>query len=148
MPQLKDYATSVAILVSSCDAFFDAWKPFAAFLEIFWKDCPLPIHLITNRLAVRSARIIAQSVGPDRGWSSNLQCALEKIPQPYVLYLQEDYFLIGPVQTEALAMDLARVIESGADSLCFRNRRDSLRAKSGDAWTRYTAKDRASRLTN
>jgi hypothetical protein len=122
MPELKDYASSVALLVSSCDAFFDAWKPFAAFFEIFWKDCPFPIHLITNQLAIRSARIEAQAIGPDRGWSSNLQRALEKISQPYVLYFQEDYFLTVPVQTEHLAADFAHVINSGADSLCFRAR--------------------------
>ena len=27
MPELKDFASSVAIIVSSCDAFFDAWRP-------------------------------------------------------------------------------------------------------------------------
>jgi hypothetical protein len=122
MPELKDYASSVVVLVSSCDAFFDAWKPFSAFFNICWKDCPFPIHLITNQLAIRSSRITAQPVGPDRGWSSNLQQALERISQPYVLYFQEDYFLTAPVETEQLAADFAHVMESDADSLCFRAR--------------------------
>src|SRR2546423_11627672 len=107
MPELKDYASSVAVLVSSCDAFFDAWKPFAAFLGIFWRDCPFPIQLITNDLGLRSTRIAALTIGPDRGWSSNLQRALDRIPQPYVLYFQEDYFLTAPVETEQLAADFA-----------------------------------------
>lgn len=33
MPQLKDFASSTAVLVSSCDAFFDAWRPFVFFFR-------------------------------------------------------------------------------------------------------------------
>ena len=92
MPELRDFQGSVAILVSSCDAFFDAWRPFDAFLQKFWGDCPLPVFLLTNWLEFRSPRIRSIAVGPDRGWSSNLWRALEEIAQPYVFYLQEDYF--------------------------------------------------------
>src|ERR1700704_4271794 len=33
MPELKDFASSVAVVVSSCDAFFDVWRPFAFFFR-------------------------------------------------------------------------------------------------------------------
>ncbi len=122
MPELKDFSGSVAVLVSSCDAFFDAWRPFVAFFRKFWSDCPLELFLITNQLQVRSARLQAIPVGEDREWSSNLLVALEKIRQPYVLYFQEDYFLTAPVARAALADDFAHVIDTGADSLCFRAR--------------------------
>ena len=122
MPALRDFTESVAVLVSSCDAFFDAWKPFAVFFEKFWGDCPLEVFLLTNQLAVRSRRLQPIAVGGDRGWSSNLLAALERIPQTYILYFQEDYFLTSPVRREQLAEDFADVIESGADSLCFRAR--------------------------
>ena len=71
MAELNDFKGSIAIVVSSCDAFFDAWRPFAAFLQKFWADCPLEIFLITNELELRSSRIRALAVGEDRGWSSN-----------------------------------------------------------------------------
>src|SRR2546423_10304901 len=106
MPELKDFTSSVAVLVSSCDAFFDAWRPFAALFQKFWGDCPLEIFLLTNHLSVRSRRFQSISVGRDRGWSSNLQIALEKIPQLFVLYLQEDYFLTAPVRGAQLAEDV------------------------------------------
>ena len=122
MPALRDFTESVAILVSSCDAFFDAWKPFADFLEKFWSECPLETFLLTNVLSVRSRRLQPIAVGEDRGWSSNLLAALEQIPQPYILYFQEDYFLTSLVRQEQLAKDFAYVIEVGADSLCFRAR--------------------------
>jgi hypothetical protein len=122
MAELKEFTGSVAALVSSCDSFFDAWRPFHAFLQKFWGDCPLEIFLLTNQLEARSAHLRTIAVGEDRGWSSNLLLALERIPHSYVLYFQEDYFLTAPIARDQLADDFAYVIRSGADSLCFRAR--------------------------
>ncbi|HSH39285.1 MAG TPA: hypothetical protein VK993_10905 [Chthoniobacterales bacterium] len=122
MAELKDFAGSVAIVVSSCDAFFDVWRPFAFFFHKHWADCPFPIFLIVNELQIRSASIEALPVGEDRGWASNMKIALEKLEQPHVLYLQEDYFLNRPVRREQLAEDLAYASEHDADAFCFRAR--------------------------
>src|SRR5436305_14914475 len=86
MAELNDFKGSVAIVVSSCDAFFDAWRPFAAFLHKFWPDCPFDTFLVTNALDVRSPRIQALPVGQDQGWSSNLLGILKQLSHPYVLY--------------------------------------------------------------
>ncbi len=125
MSELQDFKSSAAVLVSSCDAFFDAWRPFHAFLQKFWRDCPLEIFLLTNELTVSSRRIDSIAVGPDRGWSSNLLAALERITHPYVLYFQEDYFLTAPVDSAQLAQDFAEMMELGAASLCFRARSEA-----------------------
>ena len=122
MLELKDFASSVAIIASSCDAFFDAWRPFVFFFRKHWSDCPFPIFLIVNRLRVRSNFIQPITVGPDRDWAANMQIALNQIAQPYVLYLQEDYFLNGPVDREQLAADFAYAFESDAASFCFYGR--------------------------
>ncbi|HEY2799873.1 MAG TPA: hypothetical protein VGI85_04715 [Chthoniobacterales bacterium] len=122
MAELNDFTSSVALLISSCDAFFDAWKPFVAFFEEFWDDCPLDVFLLTNQLAVHSDRLQPLPVGEDRGWSSNLLAALERLPHSYLLYFQEDYFLTARVAQNQLAKDFEQVIASGADSLCFRAR--------------------------
>lgn len=122
MPSLEEFTDSVAVVVSSCDAFFDAWKPFATFFEKFWGDCPLRCFLLTNELQVRSSRFAAISLGPDRGWSSNLLAALDAFPHSYLLYFQEDYFLKEPVKQAQLAEDFAYLLQHGADSLCFRAR--------------------------
>jgi hypothetical protein len=118
MPELKDYASSVAIVVSSCDAFFDAWRPFAFFFRKHWSDCPFPCHLIVNRLRVRSNWLQPIAVGPDRGWASNMKAALSHITQPYVLYLQEDYFLNANVHRAQLAGDFAYAFAHDAASFC------------------------------
>ncbi len=119
MPELKAFASSVAIVVSSCDAFFDAWRPFLFFFRKHWSDCPFPVFLIVNRLRVRSGIVQPISVGPDRDWASNMQIALASISQPYILYFQEDYFLNGPVKNEQLAQDFAYAFERDAASFCF-----------------------------
>ncbi|PZR75370.1 MAG: hypothetical protein DLM73_05510 [Chthoniobacterales bacterium] len=119
MPELKDFASSVAIVVSSCDAFFDAWRPFVFFFRKHWSDCPFPRFLIVNRLRVRSNFIQPIAVGPDRDWAANMEVALKQITQPYLLYFQEDYFLNGPVNREQLASDFAYAFERDAASFCF-----------------------------
>ena len=119
MPQLKDFASSVAVVVSSCDAFFDAWRPFVFFFRKHWAHCPFPIFLIVNDLPVRSEFVRPIAVGPDRGWATNMDIALKSIPQPYILYFQEDYFLNGPVRDEQLAGDFAYAVEHDAASFCF-----------------------------
>lgn len=122
MPELKDFASSVAIVVSSCDAFFDAWRPFVFFFRKHWGDCPFPAYLIVNRLRVRSSVFQPIAVGPDRDWAANMEVALNQISQPYILYFQEDYFLKGPVHPEQLAADLAYAFDNDAASFCFYGR--------------------------
>jgi hypothetical protein len=60
--------------------------------------------------------IHAIKVGPDKGWASNMDRALREISAPYVLYMQEDYFLTGPVDRPRLAADLAYAFERDAAS--------------------------------
>lgn len=119
MPELKAFASSVAIVVSSCDAFFDAWRPFVFFFRKYWSDCPFPVYLINNRLRVRSNFIQPLSVGRDQNWASNMIVALGSIHQPYILYFQEDYFLNGPVRSDQLAEDFGYAFENDAASFCF-----------------------------
>jgi hypothetical protein len=122
MPELKAFASSVAVVVSSCDSFFDAWRPFIFFFRKYWPDCPFPVFLIVNELRIRSAFVHPISVGPDREWASNMITALASIAQPYILYFQEDYFLNGAVNNERLAGDFAYAFEKDAASFCFHAR--------------------------
>src|SRR6185503_11574291 len=119
MSELKDFASSVAIVVSSCDKFFDAWRPFAFFFRKFWPDCPFPVYLIVNCLRVRSNSFRIVAVGKDKGWASNMQVALAQVTQPYILYTQEDYFLTAPVNRARLARDIAYALEHDAASFRF-----------------------------
>ena len=122
MAELKDFASSVAIVVSSCDRFFDAWRPFAFFFRKFWPDCPFPVYLIVNRLRARSNWIRVFRVGSDQGWASNMETALREISASHILYMQEDYFLTGSVDRSRLAADIAFALERDAASFRFSGR--------------------------
>jgi hypothetical protein len=119
MKNLQDYADSVSVVVSSCDRFFDAWRPFAFFFRKFWADCPFKVYLIVNRLRIRSEFIRPIRVGRDRDWATNMQIALQQVTTPYVLYMQEDYFLTEEVNREQLATDMTKAFQQHIDSLCF-----------------------------
>ncbi len=109
----------VTVVVSSCDAFFDAWRPFAFFFRRHWPDCPFPIRIIANELDVRSEFLSAIRVGPDQGWATNMQIALEQIGTSHILYLQEDYFLTAPVDAAQLARDIDFALARDAAALSF-----------------------------
>ena len=115
-------AVRVAVLVSSCDRFFDAWRPFAAFWRQHWPARTLPwrVFLVVNRLAVRSEWLTPLAVGPDRGWANNLRLALGRVEADYLLYLQEDYFLTAPPDAACLSALAAAMRTESADMLCLR----------------------------
>lgn len=119
MKALEQFAGSVSVLVSSCDAFFDCWRPFAFFFRKFWPGCPFPVYLLVNRLPIRSSVVQPIPVGPDRGWASNLQSALTRISTSHILYFQEDYLLTTSVNEERLASDFRFAFEQEAASFCF-----------------------------
>ncbi|MFL6567778.1 MAG: hypothetical protein ACJ8LI_01315 [Chthoniobacterales bacterium] len=121
MKELRDFTTEVSVVVSSCDAFFDAWRPFAFFFRKFWPACPFPVYLITNELDVHSSKIRAIRVGKDHGWASNMQVAMQQIATPYIFYYQEDYLLTTAVDPDQLARDFEYAIAQHAASLCFRD---------------------------
>ncbi len=112
----------VAVLVSSCDRFFDAWRPFAGFWRRHWpaKTLRWPVYLVVNELEVRSDWLTPLAVGRDRGWSDNLRLVLGRIESDYLLYLQEDYFLTAPPDADWLAAALARMRTENVDLLCLR----------------------------
>jgi hypothetical protein len=112
-------ARQIALIISSCDDFFDTWRPFTHFFRKFWPDCPFESYLIVNELPVVADLFEAMAIGPDRGWASNLRQTLEQISQPYILYLQDDYFLTTRVNTAQILEDCKWCIANDADSLCF-----------------------------
>src|SRR3954451_21242720 len=121
MKELRDFNNDVSIVVSSCDAFFDAWRPFAFFFRKFWPEGPFPVYLITNELDVCSSTIRAIRVGRDQGWATNVEIALQQITTHYLLYFQEDYFLTTHIDGPELARDFEYALTENAASLCFRD---------------------------
>lgn len=111
---------NLTILVASFDAYYDAWKPFAFFFARHWPDCPYPVRVITNRFRLDEGRFRELPVGEHRGWSNKLLKALESLDTDYVLYIQEDQFVLRPVSQPQFESDLAYCVAHGADSLSYR----------------------------
>lgn len=89
-----------AILVSSCDAYSDAWGPFFTLFFRYWPDCPFPVFLISNYRRHDDKRVNPILVGEDKKWATNMKIALENISTPYLIYMQEDYFLRDFINTD------------------------------------------------
>ena len=111
----------LTIVVNTCDGFADCWGPFFTLFAKFWPDCAYPIVLNTEGRDFKfpGLDICAAKVG--RGsvrrltWSECLARCLDSIQTPFVLYLQEDYFLEAPVREYMLHSFLPVLREGHAD---------------------------------
>jgi hypothetical protein len=101
---------NTALLVSSCDKYEACWEPFAHGLQKYWPEHFRPLYFITNDKDAPYGESIKS--GPDRGWAANLHLALESIPEDYVLYAQDDYWIDRPVNGTAIREYLA-ILQSG-----------------------------------
>lgn len=108
---------SLAILVSTCDAYSDAWLPFFQLLEKFWGDCPYPIYMMTSGTPLPYAKAIPIATGLRQNWSDCLIQALAQIPDSHVLLLLEDYFITKPVAQAEIARLFAAAVTDGWDCL-------------------------------
>jgi len=106
-----------AVVISSCDAFNDCWAPMIYSLKKFWPDCPFPIYFISNYKKINDERIKFINVGEDKGFASNLGYALKKVECDFIIYFQEDYFLIDYVNTEAIKDHICHCKKNNIDFL-------------------------------
>lgn len=85
-----------SVLVLSCDAYDDLWRPFFTILRKNW-DIPFPVYLATESKTPDPAWGAAALHCPQQAWTARFREALRRIPTPYVIVLLEDFFLTGPV---------------------------------------------------
>lgn len=102
-------ASPYTILVNSTDSFEDCWIPFFKLFSDYWPNCNRPIVLNTEvkrfdypGLNIVCSQVALQAPGKRLSWSECLHRCLETIDTPLVLYLQEDYFLHGPVDVKRI----------------------------------------------
>ena len=103
-------SVSASILVASCDAYRDLWKPFFSLLQRHWPDCPYPIFLGSNRTSYQDERVKPLLVGDDVSWSSSTRLMLARLQTPYVLMLLDDFLLLERVETAELEGLLASLV--------------------------------------
>jgi hypothetical protein len=94
----------ITIIVSSCDAYADCWEPFFQLFHRYWPHVAARVVLITDEMdyasphmEVTTFRAAEGQGGRRRPWGWNLRRCLASIDTQLILYLQDDYFLTGPV---------------------------------------------------
>lgn len=111
----------LTIFVNTSDNFEDCWRPFFTLFSLYWPNCPFPIVLNTeikdfhfDGLNIQCTKV---AVGENRRltWSECLQRGLDAINTPFILYLQEDYFLERQVHEDKLVYFLQVLRNNNAD---------------------------------
>lgn len=92
----------LAMVVVSCDAYMDVVDHFFDLKERFMPWWNLPCYLINNNSQYKRKDVTVINCGNDLNWSGRLRFALEKIPENFILYFQEDYLIGKPVNKEVL----------------------------------------------
>lgn len=110
----------MAILVNSSDGFRDCWFPFFHLLATHWPDCRFPLYLNIESasyehptLPIHCLNHPAGATGEIVPWSNRLLASLRAIPQRYVMYMQEDYFLDAPVRNDLVEDALGLLASEG-----------------------------------
>lgn len=128
--------SKVAIMITSCDAYADCWKPMIFSLDKYWPDCEWPRYIVTNYKEeddLPNTYII--KVGDDKhSWCNLARMGLEAIDADYVLFFQEDYWLGRKVDNEAIKAHVQYMDENQVDYLKIQDdiRRDDLRIENSD----------------
>jgi hypothetical protein len=117
---MHDLRPNLTVLVNSTDTFNDCWPPFFQLFKRFWPSCPCQVVLNTETReyadtelsVVCSKTQAADPAGSARlPWSDCLIRCLDMVTTPLVLYLQEDYFLNGPVDQPFVAQCVDVMLE-------------------------------------
>ena len=117
---MHDLKPNLTVLVNSTDTFADCWPPFFQLFKRAWPSCPCDVILNTEtreysdpelRLVCSKVQANDPAGSPRLPWSDCLIRCLDAVRTPYILYLQEDYFLNGPVDQSFVAQCVDVMIE-------------------------------------
>jgi hypothetical protein len=105
------------MLVASCDAYSDLWRPYFAVLDRYWADCPFPIALVTEAKRPEFKGVKALRLGQGLDWSSLMVRALDALSTRYVLLTLEDFFLRETVDSARVLRLLEEVKKDSLNML-------------------------------
>lgn len=126
--KIRKQRSDCTLIVSSCDAYLDLWKPFFTLFFRYWPDCPFKILLISETVVADIPGVISLPAG-NFDWSSRLLIGVRKANTPYILLMLDDFFLRAPVSTadvlelydymKSSQLNMLRLIpRPGPDSKC------------------------------
>lgn len=112
----------LTVVVSSCDRYADCWPPFFQLLAHYWPERNAPVRVITEQARADGfgegiSAFAAAAPGERVAWSECLRRCLEAVTTPYVLYLQEDYYLEAPVDDSRIQACIDMMETHGFDHI-------------------------------
>ena len=115
----KATLTDLTIVVSSCGKYSDCWEPFCKLLFKYWPSLKtynkhIKIIFITTEKDFSFDGVDVLKIPQDISWSDNLIEALKLVKTKYVLYMQEDYMLMQPVNERRMDELLKGMAQSNA----------------------------------
>lgn len=102
---LENLATEIlheycSVMIYSCDAYSDVWKPFFKLLFKYW-DCPYKVYLACETKSPRIKGVTSlHSIGDT--WTERMYDCLSKIPTDYVICMCEDMFVRREVKQDII----------------------------------------------
>jgi hypothetical protein len=108
---------SLAVFVNTSDGYKDCWPLFFQLFDRYAGALrERPVYLNTERLSFAwpGLSVVSTAVWPvaraERpGWGERCSAGLHAVHEPFVLYLQEDYFMTGPARGEVVENALAQL---------------------------------------
>lgn len=108
----------VAIMITSCDAYKDCWRPMSFSLKKSWPDCKYPKYLITNHDVMELVDTTVIPIGDDgKSWCTLAKRGLEAIDCDCVIFFQDDYWLDKTVNNEAIKRHVEYFEQNNLDYL-------------------------------
>jgi hypothetical protein len=127
MSKSENLENQLTVFVNTCDSYEDCWQPFFVLLKHYWPDrnCRVLLNtqfkeFLSDDSSIKSAKTGNPSrYSGKRSWSCCLKAGLERVETPYVLYLQEDYFLNAIVDNKRFLNCLQMLDKGTADYVGF-----------------------------
>jgi hypothetical protein len=107
----------LTIVVCSCDAYFDLWRPFFTLFFRHWPDCPWKVALMSNEVRFDHPLVETATVGHLGSWSAELRAVLKRVPSCYVLLMLDDFFLRKAVNQTQMESCFQKLVERDGNML-------------------------------
>lgn len=107
----------LSVLLSSCDGYSDLWDPFFSCVERFSKDgAPYNFYLNTEHADYDyngniQLTVLHQTSEKQISWSRRMLDALDRIPEPYVFLVLDDFFACDTIRWDKFEEILDRMDE-------------------------------------
>lgn len=115
-----DFQDRLTILVCSCDAYADLWKPFFTLLKKYWdtKDIPILLNTETIDFSFEGLPVECVHFSPEAAYGERMIHALAQIKTPYTLLLLDDFFIRKEVDARRIE-EIIRWMDADQDIICF-----------------------------